>query len=281
MMQPNMPLTDSDRNSIHVEPVPGHADRWLAHVGPVTLPLSAESADHKPRTRDVDLAAWLEFGRPRDIRPLIKRMISEGKLRGVEVCDTVPQTVGGRPGREFWLTREQALLVATQSGTAKAWEVTEAMVQVFDAVLERRAVPTPAPADHALSAAVAQALALVPQLVAQVTALRSEVSTLRGELATGVIGEEVAETEVLRPLRRVVVLYAHGHKKPRGVRRHLENRLRAILGHVGRGSRWSMLPRRLLDVAQRQLTMWLDDAVHARANAERASQIDLFASRPN
>ena len=249
--------------------------RWIAHLPDgVDLPLSVEGSDRKPRVLDLDLAAWLGFKTPRMIRKLIKRMIAEGKLRGVEVCSIASQTSGGRPGQEFHLTREQTLLVATQSDTPRAWELTELMVRVFDAVVDRQRAPVPAPSglDPEMARAIASALAVVPQLAAQVTAMSAEIAALRADVSTGVIGEAVAMTEVVQPLRRVAALRAPDKRALRGERRRLENRLRSILGHAGPGSRWSMLPRRLLDVAQRQLAMWLDGAIDVHAANLRANQ---------
>lgn len=229
----------------------------------------------RPRVRDLDLATWFGYERPRDIRKLVQRMISAGKLRGVEVCATVAQTQGGRPGREYWLTREQSLLVATQAEGDRAWALTEAMVKVFDAVLDRRPV-APAPADPTMALAVAQALGLVPKLIEQVQTLSAEVGSLRAEMSTGVIGETVALGEILRPLGQIASLSATPSKGPRSVRRRYENRLRSLLGHAGPGSRWSMLPRRLLDVAQRQLALWLDEAIATRAQVIAGRQQQLF-----
>lgn len=261
--------------ALDIEPVaPG---RWIAHLPDgLDLPLSAELPDHRPRVRDLDLAAWLGFERPRNIRNLVKRMVAEGKLRGVEVCSTVKQTPGGRPGQEFHLTREQALLVATQSETPRAWELTELMVQVFDAVIDRQRTPAAAPSappmDTAMAHAIAQALAVVPQLAAQLTDLRAEVALLRADVSTGVVGPAVAMAEVVLPLRRIAALRATTRPALRSERRRAENRLRSILGHHGPGSSWAMLPRRLLDVAQRQLRLWLDGAIGAHAANLRASQ---------
>lgn len=242
--------------------------------------LNFASVADRPRVRDLDFAGWLGYADPRMIRKIIKSMIATKKLNVSELMYAAERQTEGRPAREFWLTREEALLVATQSGTPRAWKITRAMVRVFDAVMERRPLPTAPSIDPAVSAA----LALVPGLVAQLEAyradlgaMRAEIGTLRGELATGVIGAEVAKAEVLRPLARVAALYATPVRKVKAARRSLENRLRAILGFVGPGSAWSMLPRRLLDVAQRQLTMWLDEAIAARAVALRSSQTDLFA----
>lgn len=72
---------------------------------------------------ELDLAGWLGFKTPRMIRKLVKRMVAEGKLRALDVRSTVERTqmpTGGTREttvNEFWLTREQTLLVATQSDT--------------------------------------------------------------------------------------------------------------------------------------------------------------------
>jgi len=103
--------------------------------------MSTEGGDGQPRVRDVDLAAWLGFGQPRDIRKIIRGM-TKRKLRGVHVRAAGARTSMPRGGsreivvEEFWLTKVQALLVATQCGTARAWELTEAMAALFVAVLE-------------------------------------------------------------------------------------------------------------------------------------------------
>lgn len=255
-----------------------HADGTaLVRVEGVELTFSG-TAD-RPRVKDLDLAGWLGFENKYDLRKLIRRMVAAGKLRGVEVVATVANTSGGRPGREYWLTREQSLLVATQSDTPRAWALTEAMVKVFDAVLDRRPA-APAPADPTMALAVAQALGLVPKLIEQVQTLSAEVGSLRAEMSTGVIGETVALGEILRPLGQIASLSATPSKGPRSVRRRYENRLRSLLGHAGPGSRWSMLPRRLLDVAQRQLALWLDEAIATRAQviAGRQQQLPLKAN---
>ncbi|MBK8696502.1 MAG: hypothetical protein IPN17_30615 [Deltaproteobacteria bacterium] len=127
--------------TVVVSPVaPG---RWLASLpGVVDLPLSTEGADRVPRVRDVDFALWLGFERPRKFRELVRRMEKQEKLGGLEWRPTVGrQPVGpfGGGSKEFavdeaWLTKEEALLAATQAGTPKAWAITRHMVRVFLAV---------------------------------------------------------------------------------------------------------------------------------------------------
>lgn len=95
-------------------------------------------SDEEPRIRDLDLGERLGCARADEARELVKRMITAGKLSDSEVfrrsLKTGPR--GGRPGSEYWLTEEQALLVATQSGTEAAWALTREIVRVY--MLARR-----------------------------------------------------------------------------------------------------------------------------------------------
>lgn len=139
--------TEEREPRIWVENDPATADRYLVHIedgtNGATLPARMDG-NGKPRMRDTDIAAWLGFKAPRMVRKLIKRMEKDGKLRGIDWRSTVErQSTGNGASREYtvseaWLTREQALLVATQSDTPRAWKLTELMVKVFDAVLTAR-----------------------------------------------------------------------------------------------------------------------------------------------
>lgn len=94
--------------------------------------------DSQPFIRDLDWAERLGFSRPRDVRPLIKRMAEAGRL-GEVVCGAASQTrgsVGGRPSVTYYLTKGQALKVAAKSETEFADKVLDQMVQAF-LLLER------------------------------------------------------------------------------------------------------------------------------------------------
>lgn len=54
------------------------------------------------------------------LRELIRRLLDEDKLRGIQVFPAVGKTSGGRPAEEFWLTEAQALEVVAKSETAVA-----------------------------------------------------------------------------------------------------------------------------------------------------------------
>jgi hypothetical protein len=47
---------------------------------------------------------------------------------------------GGRPGKEYWLTKKQCLYLCTKSETPNATEVTIQMVEVFDQVMNGKTV---------------------------------------------------------------------------------------------------------------------------------------------
>lgn len=244
----------TDSQVVSIEPVAGQPSRWLAHVGPITIAVSGEADDHRLRTRDLDLAVWLEFKLSYDIRKLIKRMKREGKLRDIAVVATVATTAGGRPGQEFWLTREQALLVATQSKTEKAWEVTEAMVKVFLAVDELTHTAAPAITPDLLAQAVA--LALGPLLAQQAEAFAAAVATVR-DRGSAIIGERLARELIEVPLATVLDLHAESPKTRRSIRRSVQNRLQSVAQFTGPGCEWANLPYiRLADV-QRALALML------------------------
>lgn len=88
--------------------------------------------DGEPRARDLDIAERLGFDRLRDIRKLIERNLPE--IESFGVCATVARTPderGGRPATEYWLTEEQALLVASRSDADNAPAVRRMLIKVF------------------------------------------------------------------------------------------------------------------------------------------------------
>ena len=102
--------------------------------------------DDGPRVQDLRLAEALGFAQPRDIRKLIDRNVQELEGYG-EVCATVAQThqdtgeagdeppkpanKGGRPGREYWLNEEQALLLSMFARTDNAAAVRRMLIGAF------------------------------------------------------------------------------------------------------------------------------------------------------
>ncbi|RJF84826.1 hypothetical protein D3877_10125 [Azospirillum cavernae] len=100
----------------------------------------------EPRILDLRLAEALGFKRSADIRPLIERH-REALERLGGIFRTVRKNPGrGRPAAEFWLTKKQAIYIATKAETERATEITIQIVEVFDTVTSGRASPPPVPA---------------------------------------------------------------------------------------------------------------------------------------
>lgn len=95
-------------------------------------PVDLKNVDGIPRARDLDIAKRLEFDRLRDVRKLIERNLEE--LQRFGICATVAQNHSGgrgRPGIEYWLNEEQALLIATLSNAPRAADVREMLIRTF------------------------------------------------------------------------------------------------------------------------------------------------------
>lgn len=91
-----------------------------------------------PLVKDLELARWLGFGTDYKIRDLISRWSNELG----EVFTTAVKTSerGGRPGREYHLTEEQALFIAAKSETPRATQILKAMIAVFMEARRRLAI---------------------------------------------------------------------------------------------------------------------------------------------
>ena len=83
----------------------------------------------EPRARDEDIASRLGFERPRDIRKLIERNLSE--LESYGTCATVAHVKRGNPVTEYWLNEEQSLLIAMLSEASNAPAVRAMLIKVF------------------------------------------------------------------------------------------------------------------------------------------------------
>lgn len=100
---------------------------------PVTLegetwPLFLQRGSAAPLVRDLDLASWLGYERPHEIRRLIERHADE---LGFFVTVTKNPDGRGRPGTDNYLTQEQALYLIAKSETAKAVALLKVVINVF------------------------------------------------------------------------------------------------------------------------------------------------------
>jgi len=96
------------------------------------IPISAViEVESEPRVRDVDLAKWLGFLKPLNIRELIARNRDELEAFGNFPCRAENLTGRGRPGKAYYLNEGQALVLCSLSRTAKAIEVRKQLIELF------------------------------------------------------------------------------------------------------------------------------------------------------
>lgn len=216
------------------------------------------SGARKFRQRIRDLAAKDPQFKPLANRTERVRFTADGRTRGAVTVE------------EYLLTEEEALYLISQIDTPEARALTHTMIRVFRLAVRGLLVPV-APHDR------------VAALEAVAAKQSVQIATLERELASGVIGFEVAEESISKPLRRIASLRSHDTKSYRAELRRYANLLSHYLGHVGRGSKWAMLPRNLLGVAQRHISAWMDESIaFDRKHPTRGQPLlDRAASRPN
>ena len=270
---------DTNRNPVFVSEVIGDGDNAhrLVRAGDWTFTvLGAKGTE--ALIRDTDAATRLGFARPRDVRKLIERIWPENKRPNCRA--TVGRQSTGNGGsreytfNEYWLTEAELLKVCARSEAPIAEAILDEMIAVYIAV--RRGLHPPT---FVLPPEVLAEVEHLRAAVGDVTRLRGEVATLQQALATGIVGAEVAEREILVPLRRIAGLRGVNAKQRRSWRSRVERQLRNLLGHTRRGATWARLDRRLLAVAQNQVGAWLDEAI-ADARRSPNGQLSLDITPP-
>lgn len=128
-----------------------HTISERADARPLSLEDLNTTINHEPRVSHLRIAELLGT-RQQETARLIERNRTELEGYG-EVCVTLTQTSakGGRPGREYWLTEGQALVVCALSRTPVAAAVRRALIEAFLAY-RRGQLALPAPEQPALSA---------------------------------------------------------------------------------------------------------------------------------
>lgn len=98
----------------------------------------ADAPDDEPRIRDIDLATWLGYTRPRAARDLIKRVWPANKAPYVR--STVERTSMPKGGaravtvQEYWLTEAESLKFIARSETPVAEAILDEIIAVYMAV---------------------------------------------------------------------------------------------------------------------------------------------------
>ena len=85
----------------------------------------------EPRVLDTDLAEWLGYAAPRQVRELIDRNAQELRSYGNLSRHTTNSGKRGRPGQAYYLNEGQALVICALSRTDKAAQVRKALIDVF------------------------------------------------------------------------------------------------------------------------------------------------------
>jgi prophage antirepressor-like protein len=110
-----------------------------ARTGKALPDIELVEIDGEPRTRDTDVAERLGYERPRAIRQIIERNRDE-----IEAFGSLATRRGesrGQEYEEYWLTEEQALLVASRSDAPNAAQVRHLVIKVFVAWRRGHLVP--------------------------------------------------------------------------------------------------------------------------------------------
>jgi hypothetical protein len=208
--------------------------------------LCSSWADGLGRIRDEELAERLDYGRPRVIRDLIRRLEREGKLNNIHQCRTVRLRADGRPSKPatvYWLTESQALKVIAKSETAKADAILDEVIAVFVAWRHGR---WPAN-DNGLVEAVAAIAGTVAKLVVAVDSVAKRVSFLETHITTNGMISGPRLCELRASIRLIARLETEGGKWSSTSRASADiyRELREVSGWGGKGQPWQELPQQL------------------------------------
>lgn len=208
-------------------------------------PLFIEGVGAPPLANDIDIAQWLGYDRPRNIRKLIVRLSQTGSL-GKVFCSTVEQKGRGRPSVEFFLTEAQALMVAARSDTPRATEVLQTIIDVF--LKATRGSPV-APVVNTELAEARSMLGQATAMLSQATALITQALSVP-DLIQRTVAAELHKQNCLRgphadEIRKTIMQHAdrmsggakHSSTAWRSARSRHESRLREVLNWRGRWER--------------------------------------------
>lgn len=275
-----------DNDAVMISPVIGEGIEAHRKVHVRGYDMTVWQSDEEPRIRDLDLAERLGFERLREVRTLIKRLEKDGEITDLYMRCTmqrISKPNGGfeeRTVNEYWLTEEQALLVAMHSKTERAKALRKEMVRVF--MLARRGLlPQQAPTPTVTIGDVTRVVAgCVGEAMTQlITNLPGLVRVMVHEVVNenGAIGDVRAEQEIKSALRTIarMLVGASSREDFMAQRQRLDLALRCHVDHP-QGRAWKWLSLSTLARAQ----AWLDDqrrdAARVYVQRKASSQMTLF-----
>lgn len=274
-------------------------DRKLVRVGNLgELVQFKEDLSEEPRMSAEDIARRLERD-PSEVRR-IARGIQHKKFQPFLLWTV---TGKGKKGfEELWLNEAEALYLVMHLRGPKPDDLKWEMAEVY--IKARRGLLGP-PVDPALISEMRSALTEYRE---EVKALRADNAELKSQFCklekrvaedVGKVSAEFVKEHISEPFARIAMLRASKDSRemehPKKIRSHLRainNEVRNIVCHNGKGSAWTNYPRdvKLIEILKNVIKNKLDEAIHeasedvrlkaeanARTQAEaRLRQLGLF-----
>ena len=278
-------------------------DRTLVHVGNLgELTQFKEDPTDEPRMSAAEMARRLDRD-PKYVREVARR-IKHDKFQ--PFLKSSKTTDGKRGFQELWFNEGEALYLVMHLRGPKPDDLKWEMIHVYR--LAMRGLLPQHGVDSALLAEMRQTIEEHREQREEVKAIRFENTQLKTKMAAlerrvaedvGKVSTEFVKEYIAEPFVRIALLRASKDDRPidhsKKIRSHLRavnNEVRNLVGHNGKGSAWTNYPRdvKLIEILKNVIKFKLDDAVNkateevrrkaeesARTQAEtRLKQLGLF-----
>lgn len=251
----------------------------------------------EPLVVDTELAERLGYAEPRAIRKLIKRLAKNQNFGQIHSRDTVSRqlTNGGEREytvQEYLLTERQALKLVVKSGTPRAEELTEMILDVFEAWRAGRLV-TPSQAAVIQQSQINELVqttitALVPQLFSavvkpaiealaiQVAEVKADVEKVGARASSSIVSKEDA-VDIKHKIKQLAMFWLQIGKKPTATACLSAAKMLAYssVGWWGAGKRHDLLPRESVPRVKQLLDAELKSAREIALTQLKRQQLEI------
>ena len=252
---------------------------------------------NEPLVVDTELAERLGFSQPRMIRKLIKRLAANQNFGQIHSRDTVSRQLTNGGGereytvQEYLLTERQALKVVVKSGTPRAEELTEMILDVFEAWRAGRLV-TPSQAaviqqsqinelvQSTIKEVIPMFLAIVrPAIEAlsiQVAEVKADVEKVGARASSSIVSKEDA-VDIKQKVKQLAMFWLQIGKKPTATACLSAAKMLAYssVGWWGAGKRHDLLPRESVPRVKQLLDAELKSAREIALTQLKRQQLEL------
>ena len=251
---------------------------------------------NEPLVVDTELAERLGYAEPRAIRKLIKRLAKNQNFGQIHSRDTVSRqlTNGGEREytvQEYLLTERQALKLVVKSGTPRAEELTEMILDVFEAWRAGRLV-TPSQAaviqqsqinelvQSTIKEVIPMFLAIVrPAIEAlsiQVAEVKADVEKVGARASSSIVSKEDA-VDIKQKVKQLAMFWLQIGKKPTATACLSAAKMLAYssVGWWGAGKRHDLLPRESVPRVKQLLDAELKSAREIALTQLKRQQLEL------